>query len=376
MREYLIGKDERGQRLDKYLKRRLPAAPSSFIYKMLRKKNITLRGKKADGSEKVEEGDSVILYLSDETIGKFSAPDGGKDLSQEVREEEKAFLSLNPLLGKNPILYEDEDVLVVMKPSGVLSQKAAPGDISMNEWLRGYLNKKRKESDVPDSSGTAGFRPSVCNRLDRNTGGILLCAKSLQGSRDLSAAIRDRNVTKTYRMVVHGRLNGGGTIEGDLIKDRGKNQVSIAGHFSAAEKNKKDSGKGDQGERRESGGSGFTLRHAVTVYRVIRAGSRATLVEADLITGRSHQLRVHMASIGHPILFDPKYGDKERDRAISRVLRGIPGAVKTGGQLLWCVKTVFPDQTGSNAGSEVLRKLSGKSFVSPEPAWWHKLCGE
>ena len=146
MREYLVSRDERGQRLDKYLKRRLPQAPSSFIYKMLRKKNITLQGKKADGSEKVEEGDRVVLFLSDETIEKFSAPSADKEQSQDTVEEERAYRELSTLLGRNPVLYEDEDILIVTKPAGVLSQKAAPGDLSMNEWLRGYLHQKKEKS--------------------------------------------------------------------------------------------------------------------------------------------------------------------------------------------------------------------------------------
>ena len=168
MREYLVSRDERGQRLDKYLKRRLPGAPSSFIYKMLRKKNITLRGKKADGSEKVEEGDPVVLYLSDETIEKFSDRGSSSGQQKDADEDERAFRRLQPLLGQNPVLYEDEDVLIVIKPAGVLSQKSAPGDLSMNEWLRGYLGQKRKGSDHDRLDTASGFRPSVCNRLDRD----------------------------------------------------------------------------------------------------------------------------------------------------------------------------------------------------------------
>ena len=411
MREYLVSRDERGQRLDKYLKRRLPGAPSSFIYKMLRKKNITLRGKKADGSEKVEEGDPVVLYLSDETIEKFSDRGSSSGQQKDADEDERAFRRLQPLLGQNPVLYEDEDVLIVIKPAGVLSQKSAPGDLSMNEWLRGYLGQKRKGSDLGRLDTASGFRPSVCNRLDRNTGGILLCAKSLQGSRELSAAIRGRMIRKTYRMVVHGRLTSAGTIEGDLIKDRNSNTVRAVTAGNTAKDSQTTRGiaavnTGDQeilsGRKQSntgdleilSGRAGaktgdlssenhdLVRRHAVTVYRPVLSGYRATLVEADLITGRSHQLRVHMASIGHPILFDPRYGNRDLDRSMTRLLPAVPGNRKADGphrnrgQLLWCREIQFPDIfDGDGSGFVILQRLSGRAFSSPEPVWWKNLCG-
>ena len=425
MREYLVSRDERGQRLDKYLKRRLPGAPSSFIYKMLRKKNITLRGKKADGSEKVEEGDPVVLYLSDETIEKFSDRGSSSGQQKDADEDERAFRRLQPLLGQNPVLYEDEDVLIVIKPAGVLSQKSAPGDLSMNEWLRGYLGQKRKGSDLGRLDTASGFRPSVCNRLDRNTGGILLCAKSLQGSRELSTAIRGRMIRKTYRMVVHGRLTSAGTIEGDLIKDRNSNTVRAVTAGNTAKDSqtsrgiaavntgdqeilsgRKQSNTGDQeilsGRKQSNTGDQEILsgragaktgdlssenhdlvrRHAVTVYRPVLSGYRATLVEADLITGRSHQLRVHMASIGHPILFDPRYGNRDLDRSMTRLLPAVPGNRKADGphrnrgQLLWCREIQFPDIfDGDGSGFVILQRLSGRAFSSPEPVWWKNLCG-
>lgn len=425
MREYLVSRDERGQRLDKYLKRRLPGAPSSFIYKMLRKKNITLRGKKADGSEKVEEGDPVVLYLSDETIEKFSDRGSSSGQQKDADEDERAFRRLQPLLGQNPVLYEDEDVLIVIKPAGVLSQKSAPGDLSMNEWLRGYLGQKRKGSDLGRLDTASGFRPSVCNRLDRNTGGILLCAKSLQGSRELSAAIRGRMIRKTYRMVVHGRLTSAGTIEGDLIKDRNSNTVRAVTAGNTAKDSQTTRGiaavnNGDQeilsgrkqsntwdleilsGRKQSNTGDQEILsgragaktgdlssenhdlvrRHAVTVYRPVLSGYRATLVEADLITGRSHQLRVHMASIGHPILFDPRYGNRDLDRSMTRLLPAVPGNRKADGphrnrgQLLWCREIQFPDIfDGDGSGFVILQRLSGRAFSSPEPVWWKNLCG-
>ena len=353
MQEILVSQEESGQRLDKFLRRRLPLAPSSFIYKMLRKKNITLRGKKADGSEKVETGDSVRLFLSEETILRFSPPRDREEAAREAEEAERAYRSLQPLLGPSPVLYEDSNILVVRKPSGVLSQRADRADLSMNEWLRGYLAHRSGDSRQ-DAAESVLFRPSVCNRLDRNTGGILLCAKTLPGSRALSAVIRDRIIRKTYTMVVHGRVSQEGVIDNELVKDRGQNQVRVADG--------------------ESAGPDLLRRHAVTVYRPVKAGKRASLVEADLITGRSHQLRVHMASIGHPIVSDPKYGDRSLDRVL---LRRMPG--RRSGQLLWCSEVFFPEtfpETSDADGiREVLQPVAGRVFSCPPPGWWGDLCG-
>ena len=353
MQEILVSQEESGQRLDKFLRRRLPLAPSSFLYKMLRKKNITLRGRKADGSEKVETGDSVRLFLSEETILKFSSPPDREEVTREAEEAERAYRLLQPLLGPSPVLYEDRNILVVQKPSGVLSQKADREELSMNEWLRGYLaHRNRGAGQEADES--ARFRPSVCNRLDRNTGGILLCAKTLPGSRALSALIRDRVIRKTYTMAVHGRVSEEGVIDNELVKDRRQNQVRIAD--------------------RETAGPELHKRHAVTVYRPVKTGKRASLVEADLITGRSHQLRVHMASIGHPIVSDPKYGDRSLDRAL---MRRMPD--RRGGQLLWCSEVFFPETFPETADAdgirEVLAPVAGRVFSCPPPRWWEDLCG-
>ena len=388
MQEILVRQEESGQRLDKYLRRRLPLAPSSFIYKMLRKKNITLRGKKADGSEKVETGDSIKLFLSDETIAGFCPKQDDAAAEREAQEIDKAYRKLQPLLGPSPVLYEDEHILLVRKPSGVLSQKADAGDLSMNEWLRGYLSRKEngKKEGRPSAPGQENtiFRPSVCNRLDRNTGGILLCAKSLPGSRALSEVIRDRVIRKTYTMVVHGQIHSSGVIDADLIKDREENQVRIA-----------------DGTCTEDG-----RRRAVTIYRPVKTGTRATVVEADLITGRSHQLRVHMASIGHPIVSDPRYGDRRLDQSLLGALqqkqtrkermqgqrqaepaqkdrkesgtqkgrRGIRDHSAHRGQLLWCSETAFPKMLPDRAMPRVLTPVAGRVFQCPPPRWWYDLC--
>ena len=332
----------------------------------------------------------MVLFLSDETIGKFSAKRDDQALSKETQEIRKAYRTLQPLLGDSPVLYEDDNILIVRKPAGILSQKAAAQDISMNEWLRGYLLERQGDRGRQEQEREI-FRPSVCNRLDRNTGGILLCACSLQGSRALSAVIRGRALRKTYRMVVHGRVEEPGMIDTDLIKDHSSNQVRTAAKpADTAEKQK-------QGLRDKE-----SLRSAVTVYRPVHAGRKCTMVEADLITGRSHQLRVHMASIGHPIVFDPRYGDKKLDLSLAQTIpakqtasakqtafakqtvsekqavlkggRGKGSPQRAGGQLLWCTQIAFPRADESDLMQDVLRPLAGRVFRCPAPKWWNTLC--
>ena len=153
MREIRIGEAEAGQRMDKFLFRCLPGAGKSFLYKMMRKKNIVLNGKKATGSELLKAGDALKIFFSEETLEKFSA---------EPAETKH-------VLDRRLIVYEDEQMIAVNKPAGMLSQKAVPSDVSLNEYLTGYLCREK------DTLAAAGrFRPGVCNRLDRNTSGLVL----------------------------------------------------------------------------------------------------------------------------------------------------------------------------------------------------------
>ena len=167
-----IGKNQAGQRLDKYLKKALPGAGTGFLYKMLRKKNITLNGKKAEGKEILTEGDEVKCFFSEETFASLSGTKSAEDTS----DYRKAYRLLRDVC----VIYEDDDILLLDKPAGVLTQKAKPEDLSLNEWLIGHLLETGaiKEADL------ATFHPSVCNRLDRNTSGIVLCGKTLAGSQD------------------------------------------------------------------------------------------------------------------------------------------------------------------------------------------------
>lgn len=315
-----VHEKEANQRLDKLLSRYLSEAPKSFLYKMLRKKNITLNGKKADGSEKVQAGDEIRIFFSDETYEKFAR--------RPVQKHRYPVTELD-------ILYEDEHILLVNKPAGMLSQKAEPGDVSLNEYVLGYLQKSGQWSEEE----SAGFKPSVCNRLDRNTSGIVVCGKSLAGLRQMSELLRDRSMHKYYQCLAAGQIEESRRIEGFLWKDPSTNKVQIV----------KDGRKGAQ--------------PIVTEYRPVKRNAEWTLLEVCLITGRSHQIRAHLASIGHPIIGDYKYGD----RPVNERYRKKYGVTS---QLLHSCRLEFPQM------EEPLQKLSGKIFRAELPEQMLKILNE
>jgi 23S rRNA pseudouridine955/2504/2580 synthase len=320
MQKLTVNEKEEGQRLDKYLKRKLPEAPMSFFYKTLRKKNITLNGKKADGREAVQAGDLVTLFLADETIEKFR---GETASSPERGEQIRALIAASDRIRGVTVLYEDDNVLVCTKPFGVLSQKAGPEDLSMNEWLAGHLLKKSKDPAALLDSFRE-FRPSVCNRLDRNTMGLIVCAVSLPGSRTMTELIRTRKLRKYYQMVVEGRLTGSGTIRGWLIKDPVSNTVRFS-------------------DRKSPGAV-----YAETDWKSLSTNGSRSLIEAELLTGRSHQLRVQFAYMGHPITGDPKYGTAQASEKNRTDRRRPAGSGKPfRGQLLCSCRLEFPPMEGA-----------------------------
>ena len=346
MRQLTVGNGEKDQRLSKYLQRKLPGAPSSFLYKMLRKKNITLNGKKASGSELLLEGDQVTFFLSDETIRGFGGilpgeEAAGDEENKAAEEYIRAYRQLRGRIGPDGILYEDANVLAVCKPVGILSQKAEDKDRSMNEWLLGYLLEKGAIS----REQMREFKPSVCNRLDRNTGGILLCAKTLIGARELGKLLRGRTLRKFYQAAVAGTVRKGGDIEGYLRKNEVTNSVKFSGKPSGREET-----------------DGARANWTKTVYRPLIAGPKYSLLEMELITGKTHQIRSHLSSIGHPIVGDPKYGDP----AVNERVRGEYGL---RGQMLWCCRVEFPKMSGE------LANLSGKIIICDPPAMYREITG-
>ena len=381
MYEVRITDKDAGQRLDKYLHRILPKAGSGFLYKMLRKKNITLNDKKADGSERIAEGDNVTIYFSNETLAKFM---GRKvsGISKPKRTESEVANDLKPAgNGKKctvayetehdtvyraayekiqgvRILYENDHILLVDKPAGVLSQKADRTDFSLNEWLIGYLLK----SGAVSEEDLVGFKPSVCNRLDRNTSGIVLCSKSLKGARLLGELLKNRAIHKYYRLYVKGIIKDEQMIEGYLIKDEALNKVFIEpvnAHVSDGlhEENLQAVHKKTvqmQTYKEMKSLEEIRSSYIKTGYKPIRAEHDKTLLEVELLTGKTHQIRAHLASIGHPLLGDPKYGDMTWNEEYRRKYH-------VRSQLLHAYKVVFPQL------NEPFGDLSGRSFVAELP---------
>ena len=329
MKEFTAGRNEAGQRLDKFLFKILPEAGRGFLCKMMRKKNITLNGGKCGGSERLSEGDVVRIWFSDETLEKFSGSYEEKAAADPVSvlQEQRT----DPL--KDLILFEGREVLLFSKPRGMLSQKAAPGDISANELLishllmNGSLTKEQLRT----------FRPAVVNRLDRNSGGILIAGKTLPALQVLSELLKKREIEKYYLTGVAGQWTDAAEIKGYLRKDPQTNLVMV-GKEPASE------------EDRE-------IRTGIEPLCIL---PDRTLLRIHLITGRTHQIRAHLASADHPVLGDPKYGNKE----INERLRKEAGLRF---QLLHAFELRFPEN------EKLPEEVRGREFRDKVPEMFEKL---
>ena len=302
MQKITVSANEAGQRLDKLLGKYLSNAPMSFVYKMLRKKNIKLNGKKAQGNEKLTKGDQVEVFLSDDTWQKFAgAPGAEKQLPADLARAMESSIRLS-------VIYEDPDILILNKPSGMLSQKAAPSDLSLNEYMIAYLLKK---GDLKLAE-LATFRPSVCNRLDRNTSGLVTAGKSLAGLQQLSEILRDRTVKKYYLTIVDGVIKDRQKIEGYLLKNEMTNQVKIL--------------KEAKGE----------AKPIATEYIPLADNGQQTILKV------------------HPIIGDSKYGNPKVNSIFRKKY-----ALKY--QLLHAWKMQFPKR------EDALAKVSEKELTAPLP---------
>ena len=455
MKEVIITSALDGMRLDRMLQKYLSGAPTSFLYKMLRKKNITLNGKKAAGNEKLSVGDSVRIWFSDETLEKFLDPAlssaaketsagrsvggqdqgwmaaegysagnsaGGQGQERMAAEEYSAGNSagdqdedrmaakgysagnsaghqvqgrmaaetgtrsgretsgqVQPKSGTLPgretsgrvqskadvksgrrepfpgagrqitaeglhtaagkfrkwIIYEDDHLVAVDKPGGILTQKSEPGDSSLNEYLIAYL-LDCGQTTLP---AITLCRPSVCNRLDRNTSGLVLAGKTQAGLRMLSAMFRERTAQKYYLCIAAGCVSEAQTIDGWLKKNPMTNQVVLS--RTPQEDSKK-----------------IVTRIRPLSYATLhgKEDQTLTLLEVELITGRTHQIRAHLSGIGHPILGDPKYGDP----SINQLLKS---GYHIRSQMLHAYRIVMPSKMEGP-----LSELSGREWHTRIPA--------
>ncbi|MCH5274254.1 MAG: RluA family pseudouridine synthase [Lachnospiraceae bacterium] len=327
MQSFLIENNQAGQRFDKFLHKLLPGAGSGFLYKMLRKKNIVLNHKKAEGKEILAVGDTVDFFFSEDTFRKLSEnPLEIRSVNTKTGSSADAYLTAYETIKGVDILYRDENVLIVNKPAGILTQKADNKQLSLNEWMIGYLLKQGLLTEKILKT----FKPSVLNRLDRNTSGLVLCGISLQGSQLFSKLIRERGIKKYYLAVVKGELKKAARIEGYLTKEESTNRVYI---------------------RKQASVDATAIQ---TAYVPLGSSRDFTLLEVELITGKPHQIRAHLASIGHPVLGDMKYGETAFNRKYTEKF-----GVRS--QLLHAHRLEFPTDP-------LLEALSGKSITAPLPA--------
>lgn len=274
MRVLNINKNDAGQRLDKFLSKAVPSLPTSLMYKLVRTKKIKVNRKRTEHTYFLCEGDTVELFIKEEF---FDTP------------SENASLKLTPRID---ILYEDENIMLVDKRAGmIVHSDDKESTNTLISHICAYLYQKGEYDPEKENS----FTPSLCNRIDRNTGGIVIAAKNASSLRIMNEKIKNREMKKKYLAAVHGIFDKKeGELTGYLVKDQKTNTVKV------------------YKERPVFGDA----KNIITRYRVIAEKKGLSLLEVDLVTGRTHQIRAHMASVGHPLLGDGKYGVNRDDKKL------------------------------------------------------------
>lgn len=312
MRTLIINRNDAGQRLDKFLSKAVKAMPKSLMYKGIRTKKIKVNRKRAEIGYILSEGDTVELFISEEFFS-----DNASD---------SAFMKLTPKLD---IVYEDENIMLLDKRPGLIVHSDDEEDVNtLISHVKAYLYRKGEYNPEDEQS----FAPALCNRIDRNTGGIVIAAKNAEALRIMNEKIRNDELSKFYLAAVHGHMpKKADTLHGYLRKDQANNIVDI----STVKK------------------PGY--KEIITKYRVLDEKNDLSLVEVELVTGRTHQIRAHFSSIGHPLLGDGKYGVNRDDKKLGYKF-----------QALYAFRLEFYFRTDSGA----LSYLNGRSFSIDKSKIW------
>ena len=313
MQSFTVKKNDAGQRLDKFLSKAVKGLPTSMMYKYIRTKKIKVNRARTQPNYMLCEGDEILLFIRDEF---FDSPE----------EDRGALFRIRPKL---EIVYEDDNILLLNKRPGVLvHEDTAARENTLIMHVQAYLAQKGEYDPDAESS----FAPALCNRIDRNTGGIVIAAKNAEALREMNERIRNDELQKCYLCAVHGVPSPRrATLRGWLKKNSAENTVAVSD-------TKKDG-----------------YKEIITKYRVLCERGGNALCEVELVTGRTHQIRAHMAHIGHPLMGDGKYGQNREEKA-----RGYKF------QALYAYRLAFRFQNSAGA----LGYLDGKSFELPAECVW------
>lgn len=311
-----IRKNDAGQRLDKFLSKAVKGLPMSLMYKYIRTKKIKVNRARTQQSYILQEGDTVQLFIRDEF---FDSPE--QDMG-----------ALSRIKPKLTIAYEDENIILCNKRPGVLVHEDTEGaDNTLIMHIKAYLYQKGEY----DPDAEQSFAPALCNRIDRNTGGIVIAAKNAEALREMNEKIREDQLRKFYYCAVHGTMpRREETLYGWLVKDSRNNMVTVS-------------------DRRMPGG-----KEIITKYRVCRVRDGNSLLEVELVTGRTHQIRAHLSHIGHPLLGDGKYGVNREEKRQGYKYQAL---------YAWRLQFDFPDESG------LLGYLNGREVrLDPADIWFLK----
>lgn len=306
MKEFVINKNDSGQRVDKFVLKAVPKLPKSLLYKYIRLKRIKVNKKRCEISQILTEDDIIEMYINDEFF------------------EEKINIQFTSINENLNIIYEDKNIIIVNKPEGIdVHRGSEMTKDTLIDIIKAYLYRKHEYDPEEENS----FAPAICNRLDRNTTGLVIAAKNAAALREINEKIRSREIEKRYLCICCGTIPNEGFVKTDYLKKCQHNRVDIISNPATG------------------------YKEIITGCQVLRKKNNFTLAEINLITGRTHQIRAHLAYLGYPILGDGKYGNT----AINKRMRIFH-------QQLCAYRLEFKFQS-----SEILSYLSGQIFTISEP---------